>query len=176
MAPSPARVVFRVPFALLVSTKGYGQRPGRSGMTSKEAHTTGGRVIESVESYVIRIYRRYDNQLEGLIEQSLTGERRLFHSAEELWTALTEAAHGWAAPGQPVSSAAAAPEQGLLTARQLHVLSHMCRGKGNKEIAADFGVSYKTIKTHVSAILKALGVTNRTQAVLAAQRLGLRAD
>jgi len=140
-------------------------------MTSQETHTTGGRVIESLESYVIRIYRRYDNQLEGLLERPLTGERKLFHSAEELWTALTEAASGRSA-----SSAAAAPEQGLLTARQLHVLSYMCRGKGNKEIAADFGVSYKTIKTHVSAILKALGVTNRTQAVLAAQRLGLPAD
>jgi DNA-binding NarL/FixJ family response regulator len=145
-------------------------------MTPQETHTTAGQVIESVESYVIRIYRRYDNQLEGLVERSLTGERKLFHTAEELWTALTEAARGWAAHGQPVSSAGAAPEQGLLTARQLHVLSYMCRGKGNKEIAADFGVSYKTIKTHVSAILKALGVTNRTQAVLAAQRLGLPAD
>ena len=140
-------------------------------MTSPESLTTRGRVIESVESYVIRIYRRYDNQLEGLIERPLTGERKLFHGAEELWAALTETISH-----RPPSSRETAPEQDLLTARQLHVLSYICRGKDNKEIAADVGVSYRTIKSHVSAILKALGVANRTQAVLAAQRLGLPTD
>lgn len=68
------------------------------------------------------------------------------------------------------------PEVGLLTARQLEILTFMGRGKANKEIAADFGLSEKTVKTHLSAIFKALGVVNRTQAVLAAQRMGLLAD
>ena len=65
---------------------------------------------------------------------------------------------------------------GLLTVRQIEVLTHMCRGKGNKEIASDFGLSEKTIKTHVAAIFKVFGVVNRTQAVLAARRVGLLTD
>jgi two-component system, NarL family, nitrate/nitrite response regulator NarL len=71
--------------------------------------------------------------------------------------------------------AAGAPDAGLLTVRQIEVLTFLCRGKGNKEIAADFGLSEKTVKTHLSAIFKVLGVINRTQAVLAAQRMGLLA-
>jgi len=68
---------------------------------------------------------------------------------------------------------AQAPEAGSLTVRQIEVLGNLCQGKGNKEIAADFGLSEKTVKTHLSAIFKALRVVNRTQAVLAARRLGL---
>jgi two-component system, NarL family, nitrate/nitrite response regulator NarL len=65
------------------------------------------------------------------------------------------------------------PEAGALTVRQIEVLGFLCQGKGNKEIAADFGLSEKTVKTHLSAIFKVLRVVNRTQAVLAARRLGL---
>jgi DNA-binding NarL/FixJ family response regulator len=65
------------------------------------------------------------------------------------------------------------PEAGALTVRQIEVLGNLCQGKGNKEIAADFGLSEKTVKTHLSAIFKVLRVVNRTQAVLAARRLGL---
>ncbi len=68
---------------------------------------------------------------------------------------------------------AAEPEAGSLTVRQIEVLGFLCQGKGNKEIAADFGLSEKTVKTHLSAIFKVLRVVNRTQAVLAARRLGL---
>jgi len=67
----------------------------------------------------------------------------------------------------------AEPEAGSLTVRQIEVLGFLCQGKGNKEIAADFGLSEKTVKTHLSAIFKVLRVVNRTQAVLAARRLGL---
>ena len=68
------------------------------------------------------------------------------------------------------------PDLGRLTARQLEILAFMCRGKSNKEIAADFGLSEKTVKTHISAIFKVLGVVNRTRAVLTAQRMGLLTD
>jgi DNA-binding NarL/FixJ family response regulator len=65
------------------------------------------------------------------------------------------------------------PEAGSLTVRQIEVLGFLCQGKGNKEIASDFGLSEKTVKTHLSAIFKVLRVVNRTQAVLAARRMGL---
>lgn len=59
-----------------------------------------------------------------------------------------------------------------LTARQSEVLRLMCEGRTNKEIAQQINVGEATVKTHVTAIFQALGVINRTQAVLAAQRYG----
>lgn len=54
----------------------------------------------------------------------------------------------------------------VLTARQREVLTLMCAGQSNKEIARTLGVSVGTVKLHVCAILEALDVDNRTQAVL----------
>ena len=64
----------------------------------------------------------------------------------------------------------------LLTLRQLEVLSRMCQGKTNKQIATELGLSEKTIKAHVTGIFKVLGVVNRTQAVLVARRVGMIAN
>ena len=67
----------------------------------------------------------------------------------------------------------AIPDVGLLTLRQLEVLSRVCQGKTNKQIATELGLSEKTVKAHVTAIFKVLGVVNRTQAVLVARRVGM---
>jgi DNA-binding NarL/FixJ family response regulator len=69
--------------------------------------------------------------------------------------------------------AVAEPDVALLTLRQLEVLSRVCEGKTNKQIATDLGLSEKTVKAHVTAIFKVLCVVNRTQAVLVARRVGL---
>ena len=55
-----------------------------------------------------------------------------------------------------------------LTPQQKTVLGHLVRGRLNKQIAHDLGVSMTTIKAHVSAILQKLGVLSRTQAVIKA--------
>ena len=60
-----------------------------------------------------------------------------------------------------------------LTARQKDVLNLMAKGKSNKEIAADLELADGTVKTHTSALLRILGVNNRTQAILRAIELGL---
>jgi DNA-binding NarL/FixJ family response regulator len=60
-----------------------------------------------------------------------------------------------------------------LTARELEVLTELALGRSNREIARSFGVSEKTVKTHVSAVLRKLGVQDRTQAALHALREGL---
>ncbi len=60
-----------------------------------------------------------------------------------------------------------------LTERQQHVLRLLLRGAPNKRIGAELQLSENTVKSHVSAILRALGVRNRTEAVLAAHRLNL---
>ena len=60
-----------------------------------------------------------------------------------------------------------------LTARQTQVLWLILEGKPMKLIARELGLSPNTAKTHVSAVLRVLGVTTRTQAIVAANRLGL---
>jgi DNA-binding NarL/FixJ family response regulator len=60
-----------------------------------------------------------------------------------------------------------------LTPRQRDVLHHMAQGISNKEIGRQLEMSEATVKAHVTAILKCLNVSNRTQAVSVAERLGL---
>jgi len=59
-----------------------------------------------------------------------------------------------------------------LTERQVDVLGLMMQGKNNKLICRALNLAEPTVKNHVSAILKALEVTNRTEAVLAVAALG----
>jgi DNA-binding NarL/FixJ family response regulator len=63
-----------------------------------------------------------------------------------------------------------------LTARQAEVLFLILQGKSAKAICRDLSLSSSTVKIHTSAALRALNVTTRTQAVIAAGRLGLRFD
>jgi DNA-binding NarL/FixJ family response regulator len=60
---------------------------------------------------------------------------------------------------------------GLLTERQLDILARISKGLSNKLIARELNLSENTIKVHVSAILRALGLNNRTQAGLMGQKL-----
>lgn len=57
-----------------------------------------------------------------------------------------------------------------LTPRQAEVLKLMSAGRSNKAIARELGTTAGTVKVHVTAILKALDVRNRTEAVMIAQR------
>lgn len=60
-----------------------------------------------------------------------------------------------------------------LTSRQVQVLGLICQGLTNKQIADALHIIEATAKAHVSAIFKELSVASRTQALLAAQRLGV---
>jgi len=60
---------------------------------------------------------------------------------------------------------------GRLTAQQTRVLKAITKGRPNKIIAHELGIAEKTVKAHVTEIFKKLGVTNRTQAVLAVKHL-----
>ena len=59
-----------------------------------------------------------------------------------------------------------------LTYRQREVLSHLARGRSNKEIARCLGLLESTVKVHVKTILKKLAATNRTQAAMLAVEMG----
>jgi DNA-binding NarL/FixJ family response regulator len=58
-----------------------------------------------------------------------------------------------------------------LTERQAEVLALMMQGKSNKAICRALGLAESTVKLHVSAILRALNVSNRTEAVIAVRAL-----
>lgn len=60
-----------------------------------------------------------------------------------------------------------------LTERQAEVLAHLVQGKPNKVICRELGLAEGTVKTHITAILRTLNVSSRTQAVFALSRLGV---
>ena len=57
-----------------------------------------------------------------------------------------------------------------LTDRQKEVFDLLAQGRSNRQIAASLGVSEHTIRVHMSAILKTLGLKNRTQAAILASQ------
>ncbi|SDH76110.1 two component transcriptional regulator, LuxR family [Pseudomonas flavescens] len=72
-----------------------------------------------------------------------------------------------------LSSEAKAASAGLasLTPQQFRVLTMVCEGLLNKQIAYELSVSEATVKAHVTAIFRKLGVRTRTQAALLLQQL-----
>jgi DNA-binding NarL/FixJ family response regulator len=98
--------------------------------------------------------------------------------AAEVRTAIKAAAAGQvhlsAQASAPLLGAVRMPERtDPLTARELEVLRWLAQGLSNKEIARRLHLTEETVKFHVRHILAKLDVQSRTQAVLAAMRLGL---
>lgn len=60
-----------------------------------------------------------------------------------------------------------------LTNRQFEVLKYLAQGLSNKQIAYQMNVSEATVKLHINALLRTLGATNRTQAIIKAQKIGV---
>jgi DNA-binding NarL/FixJ family response regulator len=59
-----------------------------------------------------------------------------------------------------------------LTDRQIEVLALLMRGKSNKVIAKTLNMAVPTVKNHITVVLKALGVTSRTEAVIKVGKMG----
>jgi DNA-binding NarL/FixJ family response regulator len=64
-------------------------------------------------------------------------------------------------------------DRGQLTARELEVLGLLARGMTNKEIAAELVITVRTVKFHVSSILRKLEAGNRTEAASTAAERGI---
>jgi DNA-binding NarL/FixJ family response regulator len=79
-------------------------------------------------------------------------------------------------PAAPAPTADRRPTDLGLTPRQADVLHLLLQGKPAKLIGRQLNLSLSTVKAHTSAVLRSLNVTTRTQAVLAASRIGLRFD
>lgn len=76
---------------------------------------------------------------------------------------------GWESNG-PIPKVSPPPR---LTPRQRDVLGFIAQGYSNKKIASELDLAEGTVKLHVAALLKALSVNNRTEAVFEATALGL---
>jgi DNA-binding NarL/FixJ family response regulator len=96
---------------------------------------------------------------------------------DEIHAALRAAARG-EAPLAPKAAAALLAERGArgpaveLTAREREVLSLVVAGMANKQIARRLGISEKTVKGHLTNLFQRIGVADRTQAALWAERTG----
>ena len=119
-----------------------------------------------------------DAAVSGAIRAGAIGYLLKDTKAEALWRAIKGAAAGQV---QLAPEAAArlmrevrvpeSPEE--LTDRETEVLKRVARGQANKEIARTLFVEERTVKSHVTSILKKLGVKSRTQAALHAVRSNL---
>ncbi len=118
-------------------------------------------------------YCSKDVQPEGLVSvvrsvsegRYILGQQALDQPDLDRWLALqTEAAlKPYGDPGEPFYP---------LSGREMEVLTHVTKGLSNKEIASLLGISHQTVKNHVTAILRKLGVEDRTQAAIYALRRG----
>jgi DNA-binding NarL/FixJ family response regulator len=81
--------------------------------------------------------------------------------------------HTQQTPAAPAGASEADAALGL-SPRQLDVLKLLIEGKPNKLICRELDLSESTVKTHLAAIFRRLNASSRTQAVVAAARLGLR--
>lgn len=88
----------------------------------------------------------------------LSGESYLPPKLREL-THRSESAHG-----KPLA------QRFGLTGAQVRVLELLTEGRSNRQIAELLGLTEGTVKIHVSAVLRAMGVTNRSEAALMASR------
>ncbi|KXB31118.1 MULTISPECIES: response regulator transcription factor [Dechloromonas] len=73
----------------------------------------------------------------------------------------------------PPTKVSVRPDEVGLTDRQAQVLCLMVRGLSNRDIADQLDLSEGTVKIHATAVFKALGVTSRTQALVAVARYGI---
>jgi DNA-binding NarL/FixJ family response regulator len=63
-----------------------------------------------------------------------------------------------------------------LSERQAQVLALLVRGKSNKSIGRELDIAEQTVKAHISAVLRALNVSSRAEAVHAVAQLGINLD
>jgi DNA-binding NarL/FixJ family response regulator len=126
------------------------------------------------------IHRALTNGAAGFISKSYSGDQlldalsqvlagRTFHPGNTLGAAQLDNAP----PVLPSRNNPSPTECGL-TERQGEVLALMSKGRSNREIATQLGLAEGTVKLHAAAIFKSLGVSSRAQAIVVANRIGIR--
>lgn len=122
-----------------------------------------------------------DRRIVAAIEAGALGYLLKDSSPEDLVRAIREVHRGESSLHPKVAQQlikklqrpAEEPEREELTARERKVLALIARGLSNREIARELSISEPTVRTHVSNILRKLGLKSRTQAALYALKEGL---
>lgn len=153
----------------------------------RERHPAIPVVIVSAYDDIHTVNRAFRSGASGFVPKAYTTERLLAALTEVLRGNLYRPKDlmpvnlGNGISGSPVFTSASSqdsggtdPESLGLTGRQAEVLALIARGKSNRDIAQQLQLSEGTVKVHVTAIFKALGVTSRTQALVAAAQVGLK--
>ena len=119
-----------------------------------------------------------DASVTGAIRAGAIGYLLKDTKAEELCRAIKGAAAGQVqlapeAAARLLSQVRVPESPGELTEREIGILKRLARGQANKEVASALSIEERTVKSHVTSILRKLGVKSRTQAALYAVRTGL---
>jgi DNA-binding NarL/FixJ family response regulator len=136
-------------------------------------------VADSPEAQVVVLTSFSDRErILGALDAGAVGYVLKDAGADELARAIRAAARGESPLDPKAAHAVLAsrreprPVQ-LLTGREREVLQMVGKGLPNKHISRRLGISEKTVKTHLTSIFRTIGVTDRTQAALWAERHGL---
>ena len=117
--------------------------------------------------------------IDAIMAEGVNGFITKSSPPEQMITAIEQVIEGdivECRPALDLSSDNPEPNQlALLSPRQREVLEHICAGRSNKEIARELGVSPYTVRIHVSALLRTLGVRTRTSAATLATKSGIKA-
>ncbi|WCB92228.1 Transcriptional regulatory protein LiaR [Baekduia alba] len=140
------------------------------------------RVLEGHPRIAVLVLTSFSDRARilGAVEAGACGYLLKDVEAEEVADGIRAAARG-ESPIDPraaraIISAKSQPDPGDgLSAREGEVLALLVEGLPNKLIARRLEISEKTVKTHLTAIFRTLGVTDRTQAALWAERNGFTA-
>lgn len=118
-----------------------------------------------------------DERIVGALEAGARGYLLKGAPRAEIFAAIRTIAAGGSTLHGPVAARLvdrlARPQPPTITGREREVLGLLARGRLNKEIAAELGISERTVKFHVSALMGKLGAGNRTEVVSLAAQQGL---
>jgi DNA-binding NarL/FixJ family response regulator len=157
------------------------QMPGASGFSAlvhiRHQHPGLPIVVVSAHEQAAVIRRALAHGASGYIPKSTPAEQIVDAVSKvldgDLW--VPNEVRGAGGGLRPDEADAAAQISGL-TPQQFRVFSMIADGLLNKQIAYELGVSEATVKAHMTAIMRKLGVSNRTQAALLASHLAIEAD
>lgn len=151
--------------------------PGANGFSSlvqlRTLHPQLPVIIVSSHEDPLLMLRAIDHGAMGFIPKSADAATLGFALKQVLDGSIWIPDAAYAAQGASDEELAAATKLRELTPQQFRVLQMVGAGQLNKQIAYELGVSEATVKAHMTAIMRKLGVSNRTQAVLIAGKLGL---
>ena len=139
-------------------------------------------LAESPETAVLVLTSFSDHKrITGALEAGAVGYLLKDASAEEVVNGIRAAAAG-GSPLDPRAARVLLPARNApdplagISPREREVLALLLDGRPNKLIARQLGISEKTVKAHLTSIFRAIGVADRVQAILWAERQGLRGD